>query len=159
MGGNGYIEDFVTPRLLRDAQVLPVWEGTTNILLLDVLRTCQKERGQEPLFEDLAARLASPPAGLEHEASAVGALARGLADELGQLLAADPSRQAAHVRRWADRFNLAFSVGLLVEQAKLGGDGDLAAAAARRLVRNALEPAREPRADDTAALVERTVLE
>ncbi|CAM5609318.1 Isovaleryl-CoA dehydrogenase OS=Lysinibacillus sphaericus CBAM5 OX=1400869 GN=P799_00590 PE=3 SV=1 [Lysinibacillus sphaericus] len=31
-GGNGYIEDFVTPRLLRDAQVLTVWEGTANIL-------------------------------------------------------------------------------------------------------------------------------
>ncbi|HEY3448050.1 MAG TPA: acyl-CoA dehydrogenase family protein [Myxococcales bacterium] len=160
IGGNGYIEDFVTARLLRDAQVLPVWEGTTNILLLDVLRTCQKERGQEPLFEDLAARLAAAPAGLEREAETVAKLARGLADELGQLLAADPARQAVHVRRWADRFNLAFSVGLLIDQAKLGGAGaDLAAAAARRLVRNALEPAREPKADDTAALVERTVLE
>ncbi|TMW70735.1 acyl-CoA dehydrogenase family protein [Alteribacter natronophilus] len=37
-GGNGYIEDFVTPRLLRDAQVLTVWEGTANILGLEVLR-------------------------------------------------------------------------------------------------------------------------
>ncbi len=163
IGGNGYIEDFVTPRLLRDAQVLPVWEGTTNILLLDVLRTCLKERGQEPLFEDLASRLASAPAGLEHEAEAVGKLSRGLADELGQLLATDPARQAMHVRRWADRFNLAFSAGLLIEGSKLGGGSgagaELAAAAVRRLVRNALEPAREPRADDTAALVERAVLE
>ncbi|SDC60833.1 acyl-CoA dehydrogenase family protein [Shouchella lonarensis] len=37
-GGNGYIEDFVLPRLLRDAQVLTVWEGTENILALEVLR-------------------------------------------------------------------------------------------------------------------------
>lgn len=37
-GGNGYIEDFVTPRLLRDAQVLTVWEGTENILGLEVVR-------------------------------------------------------------------------------------------------------------------------
>lgn len=41
-GGNGYIEDFVTPRLLRDAQVLTVWEGTANILGLEVLRLMRK---------------------------------------------------------------------------------------------------------------------
>src|SRR5262249_10155811 len=43
VGGNGYIEDFPMARLLRDAQVLPIWEGTTNILTLDVLRSCVKE--------------------------------------------------------------------------------------------------------------------
>jgi alkylation response protein AidB-like acyl-CoA dehydrogenase len=42
LGGNGYIEDFVTPRLLRDAQVLTVWEGTANILGLELLRLMQK---------------------------------------------------------------------------------------------------------------------
>ncbi|WP_035187237.1 acyl-CoA dehydrogenase family protein [Alteribacter aurantiacus] len=41
-GGNGYIEDFITPRLLRDAQVLTVWEGTANILGLEVLRLFNK---------------------------------------------------------------------------------------------------------------------
>ncbi|SIS44830.1 acyl-CoA dehydrogenase family protein [Salimicrobium flavidum] len=41
-GGNGYIEDFVTPRLLRDAQVLTVWEGTANILALELLRLVNK---------------------------------------------------------------------------------------------------------------------
>lgn len=41
-GGNGYIEDFVTPRLLRDAQVLTVWEGSANILGLEVLRLLKK---------------------------------------------------------------------------------------------------------------------
>ncbi|WP_110112338.1 acyl-CoA dehydrogenase family protein [Bacillus sp. CGMCC 1.16541] len=41
-GGNGYIEDFVTPRLLRDAQVLTVWEGTANTLGLEVLRLLHK---------------------------------------------------------------------------------------------------------------------
>eukprot|EP00871_Galdieria_phlegrea_P002576 jgi/Galph1/3319/GphlegSOOS_G1952.1 len=37
-GGAGYIEDTGIPRLLRDAQVYPIWEGTTNILCLDLLR-------------------------------------------------------------------------------------------------------------------------
>ncbi len=37
-GGAGYIEDTGIPQLLRDAQVYPIWEGTTNVLSLDVLR-------------------------------------------------------------------------------------------------------------------------
>jgi hypothetical protein len=49
IGGNGYIEDWVMPRLLRDAQVLPIWEGTTNILVLDTLRVAKKERSHELL--------------------------------------------------------------------------------------------------------------
>jgi acyl-CoA dehydrogenase len=40
-GGAGYIEDTGLPLLLRDAQVLPIWEGTTNVLALDVLRVVQ----------------------------------------------------------------------------------------------------------------------
>lgn len=34
-GGAGYVEDTGLPMLLRDAQVLPIWEGTTNVLSLD----------------------------------------------------------------------------------------------------------------------------
>jgi hypothetical protein len=36
-GGAGYVEDTGLPQLLRDAQVLPIWEGTTNVLSLDAL--------------------------------------------------------------------------------------------------------------------------
>ncbi len=36
-GGAGYVEDTGLPALLRDAQVLPIWEGTTNVLSLDAL--------------------------------------------------------------------------------------------------------------------------
>jgi acyl-CoA dehydrogenase len=50
IGGNGYIEDSPMPRLLRDAQVLPIWEGTTNILVLDALRVMHKEGTQEVLL-------------------------------------------------------------------------------------------------------------
>ncbi|KAL9654414.1 hypothetical protein ABK040_010441 [Willaertia magna] len=38
IGGQGYMEDTGIPVLERDAQVLSIWEGTTNILSLDVLR-------------------------------------------------------------------------------------------------------------------------
>jgi acyl-CoA dehydrogenase len=41
-GGQGYMEDTGLPRLLRDAQVLPIWEGTTSVLALDVLRVLRK---------------------------------------------------------------------------------------------------------------------
>jgi alkylation response protein AidB-like acyl-CoA dehydrogenase len=37
-GGAGYVEDTGLPQLLRDAQVLSIWEGTTNVLALDLLR-------------------------------------------------------------------------------------------------------------------------
>jgi alkylation response protein AidB-like acyl-CoA dehydrogenase len=44
-GGAGYIEDTGLPVLLRDAQVLPIWEGTTNVLALDALRAIQGAGG------------------------------------------------------------------------------------------------------------------
>ena len=40
-GGAGYVEDTGLPVLLRDSQVLPIWEGTTNVLALDTLRAVQ----------------------------------------------------------------------------------------------------------------------
>lgn len=56
-GGNGYIEDFVTPRLLRDAQVLTVWEGTANILTLEVIRLFKKNNAHELFIEEINNRL------------------------------------------------------------------------------------------------------
>ncbi|MHB8604878.1 MAG: acyl-CoA dehydrogenase family protein [Thermoplasmatota archaeon] len=45
LGGVGYIEDYVTPRLLRDAQVLPIWEGTTNVQALEFASVSAKRGG------------------------------------------------------------------------------------------------------------------
>lgn len=45
-GGQGYIEDTGLPTILRDAQVLPIWEGTSNVMALDVLRAIAKTRGE-----------------------------------------------------------------------------------------------------------------
>ena len=50
LGGNGYVREFVTPRLLRDAQVLPIWEGTSNVLSLDLLRALEREDAHEALL-------------------------------------------------------------------------------------------------------------
>ncbi|RAZ79552.1 acyl-CoA dehydrogenase family protein [Planococcus halotolerans] len=56
-GGNGYIEDFVTPRLLRNAQVLTVWEGTANILGLELIRLVNKFSAHEVFGRHLMGRL------------------------------------------------------------------------------------------------------
>ncbi len=56
-GGNGYIEDFVTPRLLRDAQVLTVWEGTANILALELIRLVDKFQAHELFVRVMQQRL------------------------------------------------------------------------------------------------------
>lgn len=42
-GGAGYVEDTGIPKWLRDNQTLTIWEGTTNVLSLDVLRSMVKE--------------------------------------------------------------------------------------------------------------------
>lgn len=52
-GGAGYIENTHIPRLLRDAQVYSIWEGTTNVLSLDFLRACEKDKAHEVLIDAL----------------------------------------------------------------------------------------------------------
>src|SRR5262249_11122319 len=47
-GGAGYVEDTGLPMLLRDAQVLSIWEGTTNVLSLDALRAVAREGALAP---------------------------------------------------------------------------------------------------------------
>ncbi len=55
-GGAGYVEDTGRPRLLRDARVLPIWEGTTNVLSLDVLRAERKEQALTALWQHMRGR-------------------------------------------------------------------------------------------------------
>ncbi|KAA3658577.1 MAG: acyl-CoA dehydrogenase [Chloroflexi bacterium] len=55
-GGAGYVEDSGLPMLLRDAQVLPIWEGTTNVLALDTVRALVKEHSW-PIFQSTVTEL------------------------------------------------------------------------------------------------------
>lgn len=56
LGGNGYVEDSVLPRLYRDIPVNSVWEGSGNVQCLDVLRSMQKEpKSIEAVFGELDA--------------------------------------------------------------------------------------------------------
>jgi alkylation response protein AidB-like acyl-CoA dehydrogenase len=56
-GGAGYVEDTRLPQLLRDAQVLSIWEGTTNVLSLDVLRALERSAALAPFLADVRRRL------------------------------------------------------------------------------------------------------
>src|SRR5207247_5860773 len=58
-GGNGYVEDWANPRLLRDAIVNVIWEGSSNVIVLDVARAIAKEGVDAALFAMLHQRLQS----------------------------------------------------------------------------------------------------
>jgi len=105
-GGQGYMEDTGLPRLLRDAQVLPIWEGTTNVLSLDALRVLGKPGIAEAYLAELE-RLEAPSRG--RLASAI----RGSA-------ALDPASAQAGARKLAFRLAEAWIEGLLREAAARG---------------------------------------
>jgi putative acyl-CoA dehydrogenase len=43
LGGNGYVEESAMPRLYREAPVNAIWEGSGNVMCLDVLRALERE--------------------------------------------------------------------------------------------------------------------
>jgi acyl-CoA dehydrogenase len=74
IGGNGYTYDHVTPRLLRDAQVMTVWEGPANIQALELLRLVAGRYGGAEVFAArIESLLADLPARLEEIAAPVRA--------------------------------------------------------------------------------------
>lgn len=81
-GGNGYIEDFVTPRLLRDAQVLTVWEGTANILGLEILRLFKKMNGYQVFKSYIEEKLVETPQTLVDESE----IAKKKLEELNKIV-------------------------------------------------------------------------
>ena len=55
LGGNGYVEESLMPRLYREAPVNSIWEGSGNIMCLDVLRALGRDGAGEALRAELAA--------------------------------------------------------------------------------------------------------
>ncbi len=125
-GGAGYVEDTGLPVLLRDAQVLSIWEGTTNILSLDALRAIATNQAWEPLMADLGSRLAAVhDSDLVNGATAVQTALQRLAGWLKASLAEGAEGRAA-LERGARRF--AYGVArcvagtLLLDQAQWAAD-------------------------------------
>ncbi len=133
LGGNGYIEDFITPRLYRDAQVLPVWEGTTNILVLDTLRAAFKKKAHEVLFAEIDRRLGAvcEPV-LAGVADVARALTKSAKADLAAILENFDDAAVAGAKKVTDRMVLAYELALLLEDAERAGSG--AAEAAERII-------------------------
>ena len=122
LGGNGYVEETIMPRLYREAPVNSIWEGSGNVNALDLLRAATKQPETLASFTDEVAR-------------AGGADTR-LDDALAQLLEQFASREAAppaNARRLVERMAVTLQASLLVRHAphaiadafcasRLGGD-------------------------------------
>ncbi|MBL9024921.1 MAG: acyl-CoA dehydrogenase family protein [Myxococcales bacterium] len=133
-GGAGYVEDTGLPRLLRDAQVLSIWEGTTNVLSLDALRAIAKEGALKPALEELHAATAAAAPELKEEAELARRSAEHAASWLEQTYAKAPASVESGARRFALTLGRATELALLVEQAtwaKAQGDGKPLLAAKR----------------------------
>ncbi|MBV9653865.1 MAG: acyl-CoA dehydrogenase family protein [Acetobacteraceae bacterium] len=104
LGGNGYVEEGPMPRLYREAPLNSIWEGSGNVIALDVERT----RTRAPAaFEALRAELAAAAGGN----ALLDAVASAMFDE-----AAPPAGDKA--ARWrAERLALALQASLLVRHA------------------------------------------
>ncbi|MEA2433791.1 MAG: hypothetical protein QOG54_1248 [Actinomycetota bacterium] len=59
IGGVGYCEDSTIPTLVRNTHVIPIWEGTTNVMALDVMRAIVRSSALERIVADARAALAS----------------------------------------------------------------------------------------------------
>jgi len=140
-GGAGYVEDTGLPVLLRDAQVLPIWEGTTNVLSLDLLRALGKSGSMEPLEREVSQRARAADAeGKACGLAAEAAIAHAKAWLMGAIEKGPPAIEAG-ARRFALTVGRAVELALLVEHAawaRARGDGR-PLAAARRFARNGVD--------------------
>jgi putative acyl-CoA dehydrogenase len=98
LGGNGYVEDWPVALLYREAPVNAIWEGSGNVMALDVLRVLQKEPAVvELVTEELRAATSGDPAlsaaferllAVLHEPRLLDARARHLVEALAKLAGA-----------------------------------------------------------------------
>jgi putative acyl-CoA dehydrogenase len=116
LGGIGYCEDALLPRLLRQAPLNSIWEGSGNIQCLDLLRALKREpASREALFDELALARGAD-LNLDTE------IAR-LNDELDEA-AGDPEAHEARARWLAERLAIALQASILLR----GGDPQVASA-------------------------------
>ncbi len=104
-GGNGFIEDHLMARLYREAPLNGIWEGTGNVVCLDVLRSIRRYPDCVPaLLDELRAARGSDP---RYDAFLVG-LEVDLVDVL---------RHEHLARRFVERMALGLAASLLIRHA------------------------------------------
>jgi putative acyl-CoA dehydrogenase len=104
LGGNGYVEESVLPRLYREAPLNSIWEGSGNVMCLDVQRAAQREPAAvDALFAELA-HARGADARLDRHVIALMASFAGESSE-------------ANARRQAGNVSLALAAAQLVRSA------------------------------------------
>ena len=119
-GGCGYIEEWSDARLVRDAHLGSIWEGTSNIVALDVLRAIRRDAALPALQQHLQGLLADTP--LHPQARAVfnATLARVLA-LAGAVAGAPPGSADASARQVASAlYHAATAVAMAWEAGRTG---------------------------------------
>jgi len=150
-GGNGFIEEWPEPRMLRDVYVHAIWEGSGNVIALDVLRAI--EHGALPGYIGDTELHAEAAAG-----GPAAPLSRVVLDGLRHIeadiaaLPADPQERQLPIRRIARRMAILAIGARLAEEGNAyaadTGSGRLVWLAARYLTRLGGEPALARLADD-----------
>ncbi|GAB4320808.1 MAG: acyl-CoA dehydrogenase family protein [Phototrophicales bacterium] len=120
LGGNGAIESFsILPRLYRDMIVLESWEGTHNVLCLQVLRDIARYQVHEALIAYLKEQLAAVThESLQQMASDVFESLDRTLTLLNRISVTDTTKQQAHARRLADAFSHVSQATLLLAEAQ-----------------------------------------
>ena len=122
LGGNGYVEESIMPRLFRESPLNGIWEGSGNVICLDVLRAMGREPRALDAFMDEVRTAGGADRRLD---AAVTGLERELADLDGI---------ESRARRIVERMALVLQAALLVRHghpavadafcaSRLGGDG------------------------------------
>jgi alkylation response protein AidB-like acyl-CoA dehydrogenase len=150
-GGAGYVEDTGLPEILRDAQVLSIWEGTTNVLSLEAFRAVARAGALAPFAAEVNARAGAARANALREPAG---RAREAIDHATRWWAAGSARGAAAseagARQFAFTLGRSLALALLIEQAQwdLDRDGDgRTAEAARRFAQTGVDLLRDAPAD------------
>lgn len=149
LGGAGYVEDTGLPTLLRDAQVLPIWEGTTNVLSLDALKAMGDAAAVQALRSEVTSLAASvrDPALATAARAAVAGVEHALHTARAHMTeaASGPdglARLEADARRIALTLGRSLALALLSRHAdwSLSHEGDARAkAAAMRFARHGVD--------------------
>ena len=156
-GGAGYVEDTGLPVLLRDAQVLPIWEGTTNVLALDTLRALRS--GANDLKQGLARFEAAVMSCLNDNAEASRTARPALdhaASWLNEAVRAGQPALEAGARRFSLTLGRIMEFALLIKQAQWSKEHEQdnrAAAAARRFAASGIDLIGEYDVQDVNALM------
>ena len=116
-GGAGYVEDTGLPQLFRNAQVLSIWEGTTNVLSLDSLRAIKKENAAEYFMKDLELRLEriEKPELLQLKDQVKEAMARAISYLKNEF---DEEQMNSEARTLAMNLSRTYCASLLLEHAE-----------------------------------------